>query len=228
MKQFTSHIDFSLTKKRFKMMLKEFSLIRSGSKGMLLIPVLLIITLMFCTNKQDEFPHKVSGDNDEVYANVELYVNPPRSEELNIERRGMGIRYDSDGNPFTGTQEFRFVKNDSLFSEMVYVDGILKSTTAYHEDGSLMGKFEYGYVGDQFKTNKQYNKDGLLIEEWLNPTSTDSLGSIKHWHSNGQLKYEAYFKGNMKFEGFMTLYDENGKIIQQERYENGELVETIK
>ena len=54
------------------------------------------------------------------------------------------------------------------------------------------------------------------------------LGYNKQWYSNGGLKFEAYFKGNIEYEGLMTLYDENGEILEQERYEEGELVETIK
>ncbi|NGP77617.1 hypothetical protein G3570_13290 [Balneolaceae bacterium YR4-1] len=225
----TSGISYSLTKKRMKMMAKKFSAFRSGSKGIFLLPLILSFSLMFCTqSKEKSYPHKVSGSTDKLYTNVNLYVNPQRSDELNIEQRGMGIRYDSAGNPFTGTQQFRDVNNDQLLSESEYVDGILKSTTAYHDDGSLKLKYEYGYVGQKFKTTKHYNEDGLMIEEWVNPTSTDSLGYIKQWHPNGQLKYEAYYIENLQYQGLMTLYDKQGNIIEQERYENGELIEKIK
>lgn len=136
--------------------------------------------------------------------------------------------FDESGTPFTGTQQMRYEKNDSLFSETVYENGVRKSTTAYHEDGTLMGKSEYGYVGEKFRTVKEYNRDGLLIEEWLTPTNGDSLGTIKQWHPNGQLKFEMTFKSGMKYHGLMTMYNKDGEIIKQERYENGELVETIK
>jgi hypothetical protein len=227
MKQFTSNIDFSLTKKRFRMMLKEFSFLRTGSKGIFLLPILFVSTLMFCTTNSNTYPHNLSSGNDELYTNVDLYLNPPRSEELNIEKRGMGIRYDSDGNPFTGTQEFRFVKNDSLFNEIIYENGIMKSSVAYDNEGNALDRFEYGYIGDQFKMVKHIKPNGMVVEEWRNVTPGE-LGYHKKLHSNGQLKYEAYFEENIEYEGLMTLYNETGEVIERGRYEDGELIEKIK
>lgn len=226
MKQFTSHIDFSLTKKRFKMMIKHYSPIRSYSIKMILLPVLLIVTVMFCT-REPNYPMKMTGNSDVLYSTVDLYVNPPKSRALDIERRGMGIRYDSEGNPFTGIQQYRYVKNDSLFNEVVYENGIMKSSVGYDKKGNTLDQFEYGYIGDQYKMVKQIKPNGLVVEKWKD-AKPDELGYHKQWHPNGQLKYEAYFEGNIEYEGLMTLYDEEGEVIEQERYEDGELVETIK
>lgn len=229
MRQFTSHIDFSLTKKRFKMMIKHYSPIRSYSIKMILLPVFIALILMFCTKKEDPFPHQITAeDNDILYSTVHLYVNPPKSSKLNIERRGMGIRYDSKGDPFTGTQQYRFVKNDSLFNEVVYENGIMKSSEAYIKDGDSTNiyKSEYDYIGEHYKEVKYY-KNGALLEEWKDAESNE-LGYHKQWYLNGQLKYEAYFEGNIEYEGLMTLYDEEGNIIEQERYKDGELSEKIK
>ena len=224
----TSSIGYPKVKRRLKMMFRPHSLLRSGSKLGLAIPVILLAMLTFCTNKEQAFPQKIGGSSDSMYTNVDLYLNPPKSDKLNIEKRGTGIRYDSEGNLFTGTQEFRYVKNERLIIESVFVDGVLKSNTVYHKDGSLKAKYEFGYIDENFKTTKQYNEDGLLIEEWLSPAKTDSLGSIKQWHSNGQLKFEMTFKEGMKYHGLMTSYDKQGNIITRERYEDNELVETIK
>ena len=224
----SSSFNYPSTKKRFNMMIKQFSPLRSYSKKMLLLPIILATTLMFCTTQENDYPRKITGNSDELYSNVDLYIDRDRADELGIEKRGVGIRFDKSGTPFTGTQEFRYVKNDSLFSETIYVDGLLKSTTAYHKDGSLMGKHEFGYIGEEFKTTKRYNEDGLLVEEWLTPTTEDSLGSIKQWHTNGQLKFEMTFKKGMNYHGLMTMYNEQGEVIEQERYEDGELMEKIK
>lgn len=222
----TSHIDFSLTKKRFKMMLKHYSPIRSYSIKMILFPVLLIVTIMFCT-RQPDYPIKITGNNDLLYSTVDLYVNPPRSEELNIERRGMGIRYDSKGNPYTGTQQFKYVKNDSLFSEVKYEGGIMKSSVGYDKSGNALVRFEYSYIGDQYKMVKQIKPNGFIVEEWKDAESNE-LGYHKQWHPNSQLKYEAYFEGNTEYEGLMTLYNETGEIIKQQLYKDGEMIETLK
>jgi hypothetical protein len=238
MKPFTSHIDFSLTKKRFKMMGKKFSALRSGTKGLFLIPVLMTATLMFCTRNSGEPPYKVTGNSDELYSNVDLFMNPERSKELNIKRRGLGIRYDSEGNPFTGTLETRYSKNDQLFTESVFIDGVLQSSALYHpKSGKLIEKSEFGYIGEQFKRIRGFLGDGELIEEWVD-AKPGEMGYYKKWHKNGQLKYEAYFTENVqpeglmtfhtKYQGLMTLYDEQGNIIEQARYEDGELVEKIK
>ncbi len=209
------------------MMVRQFSPLRSYSKKVVLLPVLLALTLMFCTTQNEsEYPRNLSGN--ELYSNVELSQNPDRADELGIENRGFGIMFDKTGTPFTGTQQMRYVDNDSLFSETIYVDGVLKSTTAYHEDGSLMGRHEYDYVGDGFATIKEFNEHGLLIEEWISPTTDDRLGSIKQWYPNGQLKFEMTYKKGMIYHGLMTMYNDDGEIIEQERYEDGELVEKIK
>lgn len=228
MKQFTSHINFSLTRKRFEMMIKHFSPLRSYSKKLVLLPVIMAITLMFCTQQTDT-PIKITGDNTgALYSTVELFVNSQKSDELNIENRGIGIRYDSAGELFTGTQQFRYLESDSLYSETVYENGLIKSREGFFRDGDSVHRYnyEYDYIGEHFKAVKVY-KDGVLIEEWKG-TMPDELGFNKQWYSNGRLKFEAYFKGNIEYEGLMTLYDENGEVLKQERYEEGELVETIK
>jgi len=228
MKQFTSKIDFKFTGKRLRMMGKNISRNRSISIKMIIAPVVLCLSLMFCTTQnENEYPRMVTGNSDELYSNVDLYLNPDRADELGIEKRGFGIMFDKTGTPFTGIQQMRYIENDSLFSETVYVDGALKSTTAYHKDGSLIGKTEYEYVGDQSANIMEYNEHGLLVGEWISSTD-DSLGSIKHWHPNGQLKFEMTHKKGMLYHGLMTSYNAEGEIIEQERYEDGELVEKIK
>lgn len=224
----TSSINYSLTKKRLKMISKRFSMLRSGTKGLLLAPLLLATTLMFCT-RQPDFPIKISGErNDVLYSTVDLYVNPPKSEQLNIKRRGMGIRYDADGDPFTGIQQYRFERNDSLFSEYVYENGITKSATAYISkgDSTSIYRSKFGYIGDEYK-EVEYYKDNILLEKWENSTP-NKLGYHKIWHPNGQIRYEATFTGNIQYEGLMTLYDEEGNITEQARYKDGKLVEKIK
>ena len=140
----------------------------------------------------------------------------------------MGIRYDANGDPFTGIQQYRFERNDSLFSEYVYENGITKSATVYIRkgDSTTVYETEYGYIGNHFKTLKEF-KNGVLIEEGEDAESNE-LGYHKQWHPNGQIRYEATFTGNIQYEGLMTLYDEEGNITEQARYKDGKLVEKIK
>lgn len=228
MNQFTSRVGYSLTKKRFKMMIKHFSPLRSYSRKFVLFPVLMAITLMFCTQQMDH-PIKITGDGDGVlYSTVDLYVDSEKPKELNIEKKGVGIRYDSDGKAFTGSQQFRHLENDSLYSETVYENGLMKSREFISRDGDSVSRYnyEYSYIGEHFKAVKTYS-DGVLLEEWKD-AEPDQLGFNKQWYPNGQLKFETNFRENIEYDGLMTLYDENGEILEQERYEGGELVEVIK
>jgi len=226
MKQFTSHIDFSLTKKRFKMMMKEFSALRSGSKGMLLIPVLLITTLMFCTTQEktdysDLIPKK-------TYSVPELHYDGNRSEELGIPLT-MGAQFTSSGELFTGTKKIYNTDNDSLRMELFYKDGINTGSVEY-EDGNVW-RIKRGRYLDSPHFKEMY-KNGILIYKNVPPSETeDGLGHVRQWHENGQLAFEAFYSGpigDRLDQGLMTEYDEEGNIIMQERYKDGELVEKIK
>jgi len=69
--------------------------------------------------------------------------------------------------------------------------------------------------------------DSLVLS--LKKIDTDSLITTKAWHPNGQLAWEFQMKipGGGR-QGLTTIYDENGAIVEQERYEDGELIEKIK
>ena len=221
MRQFTSHIDFSLTKKRFEMMVKHYSPFRSFSRKIVLLPVIIVLTVMYCTNP------KVGDDH--LYESVDLYLDRDRAIELGIERRGIGIRFDKSTDlPFTGTQQLRYINNDNLYAESVYEDGVLKSSTRFDSDGNLESRFEYGYIDDKYSITRQFNENGILIFENVAPDSDKSLGKIKEWHPMGQIKFEMTYKFGGLYHGLMTLYDEEGEIVEQELYEDGELVQKIK
>ncbi|MDZ7806213.1 MAG: hypothetical protein U5K71_03760 [Gracilimonas sp.] len=226
MKQFTSHIDFSLTKKRFKMMLKEFSPIRSGSKGMLLIPVLLIATLMFCTTQKetdysDLIPKK-------TYSVPELHYDGNRSEELGIPLT-MGAQFTSSGELFTGTKKIYNTDNDSLRMELFFKDGINTGSVEY-KDGNVWRSKRGRYL-DNYHFKEMYKNETLIYKDVPPSETEDGLGHIRQWHENGQLSFESFYYGpigDRLDQGLMTEYDEEGNVIMQERYEDGELVETIK
>ena len=210
------------------MMAKKFSALRTGSKGIFLIPLLLSFILMFCTKNIEDGYSKITNYSDKYYVNVDLYNNYERSKELGIENVGPSIRFDSAGNPFTGTHQVRYRKNNRIAFEAKYENGVLKSNTRYSAEGDTLARYSFSVVGGKFRTVREYNQNGMLVEKWTNPQSDDSLGTIKQWHHNGQLKYEAYYKGNLQYEGLMTLYNKQGNILEQEQYEDGELIKKIK
>lgn len=105
--------------------------------------------------------------------------------------------------PFTGTQITRYIKKNKLHGEGIYESGVLKSSTLF-------------------------DADGILIWEVTGPESDIKPGTLKEWYPNGQIEFELTFHTGMKYHGLMTLFDEKGEILEQELYEDGEMVEKIK
>jgi len=59
-------------------------------------------------------------------------------------------------------------------------------------------------------------------------TENDTLSTYVIYHPNGQIANEFQILADLGLDGLATIYDEEGSIIEQRRYDNGELVETIK
>jgi hypothetical protein len=51
-------------------------------------------------------------------------------------------------------------------------------------------------------------------------------GALVNYHPNGTKKLEEFYQGDLR-HGLSTTWDVNGTIIEQLRYENGKLVETL-
>ena len=51
-------------------------------------------------------------------------------------------------------------------------------------------------------------------------------GALVNYHPNGTKKLEEFYKGDLR-HGLSTKWDDNGTVIEQHRYENGNLVETL-
>ncbi|NGP77618.1 hypothetical protein G3570_13295 [Balneolaceae bacterium YR4-1] len=222
MKQFTSHIDFSLTKKRIKMMIKEYSPLRSGFKSFLLLPVLALLILTFCTKETDYS----DSNSRRLYHVPELHVDFDRSEELGIPQ-ALSARFTASGELFTGTQKVYFTKNDSLYMELYFEDGI-HTGSEMTIDGDIFRQVHTVYLNEPL-FGKEIYVNGNLSYENIPPTeSEDGMGHIRTWHDNGQLGAEVTYTGDQIYQGLMTEYDEEGNIITQERYEDGEMVKKIK
>lgn len=58
---------------------------------MLLIPLLIVITFVFCTTQENDIRTVFTIDNEDLYSEVELYFDKEKLEELNIEGVGFGI-----------------------------------------------------------------------------------------------------------------------------------------
>ena len=213
-----STFNYSLTKKRFKMMVKESSILSLAARKIILLPVILSVVLIFCT--------ETKTPDDVLYPSVKLSYG---AEEINGYMHT--VAKNRDGELFTGTQIMRFKKDDRLFGHTNYKNGIAESATRFDSTGARIDHFNYTTIEGDFRLKDRtiiVDDKEVLIEEWIYPHETeDGIGSYKQWHKNGVLKSEATFRKGFQYFGLVTVYDEYGKIIEQARYEDGKEVEVI-
>ena len=201
---------------------------RLSSGKLLLLPLLALLTLTFCSKEPDLSGIKLSDlIEPTTYTDVELHSDYNRSEELGIP---FFAKYTSSGELFTGTQKVYYVENDSLHMELYYEDGF-NTGSMMTKDGDIYLQKSALYK-DMPHLEEMYVNEVLVYQD-LHPGKTeDGLGHVRLWHRNGQLELESFYTGytgNNKFkQGLLTEYDEEGRIISQEKYEDGELVEKIK
>ena len=220
----TSSIGYSLTKKRLRMMVRSHSRLRSVLKTALLLPLLALLTLTFCTKKtvyseSDLFPNKI------YYSVPKLHPDPKRSEELGIPLTD-GAQFTSSGEPFTGTKKVYYTKNDSLYMKQYYKDGIETGSLMYSDGDSTIHKYDWSLHKPNLK--ESYTNGILVYKDVLPSESKDGMGHIRQWYKNGQLSYEVSYTGDHIKQGLMTEYNNEGNIIKQERYKDGKVVKKIK
>jgi hypothetical protein len=228
----TSNINFSLTKKRLKMMGKKISKIKVGAVWLFVLPLSVALIIVFSA-QTDKYAQTISMQEiwdsipQTTYQEPELHYDGNRSKELGIPLT-LGAQYTSSGELFTGTQKVYYVENDSLWQELFYEDGIITGSVIY-TDGDTIRQV-HGIFEDRLEMGKEMYINGMMNYKDVRPhESKDGLGHVRIWHrSNGELAFEAFYTGDKVYQGLMTEYDEEGKIIMQERYEDGELIETIK
>jgi len=210
------------------MMFKPYSMTRLSSGKLLLLPLLALLTLTFCSKEPDLSDIKLNDlIEPTTYTDVELHSDYNRSEELGIP---FFAKYTSSGELFTGTQKVYYVENDSLHMELYYEDGF-NTGSMMTKDGDIYLQKSALYK-DMPHLEEMYVNEVLVYQD-LHPGKTeDGLGHVRLWHRNGQLELESFYTGytgnNKLKQGLLTEYDEEGRIISQEKYVDGELVEKIK
>jgi uncharacterized protein len=132
-------------------------------------------------------------------------------------------------------------KTKSGFSKYWYQNGILKDETFHLDtlDGGYLEKVHYEsgelknenivtlHKGKQYF--KEFYKNGQvktlcyyrdIVGQWV--------GKLLEWHENGVLKREFYFNEYIpnQPEGIWKWWDENGNLIKEEKYKNGELIKS--
>lgn len=220
----TSSIGYSLTKKRLYMMFRTYSRLRSGSKMALLLPVLAMLTLTFCSRKTVYSKSDLSL-NKTYYSVPKLHANPTRSKELGIPVSD-AAQFTSSGKPFTGTKKIYYTSNDSLYMKQYYKNGIETGSLMYRDGDSTRQKYDWSLHKPNLK--ESYTNGILVYKDVLPSESKDGMGHVRQWYKNGQLSFEVSYTGDHIKQGLMTEYDKKGNIIKQERYKDGKVVEKIK
>jgi hypothetical protein len=206
------------------MMGKKISKLKVGAVWLFLLPLSVALIIVF-SSKTD---NPVQNSNT-IYFVPELHLDSNRSEELGIPS-SVGAHFTSSGEPFTGTQKIYYIENDSLYMEMFYKDGI-NTGSRMTRNGDVIRQV-HGVYNDDPHLMEMYRNGNLIYKDIPPSDSNDRLWYTRMWHDNGQLALEVYHSGDnigdKMRQGLLTEYDEDGNITMQERYENGELIETIK
>lgn len=249
MKQFTSHIDFSLTRKRFKMMVQHFSPLSSYSKKVVLLPVLLALTLLFCTNQNTKdglIAHKIRKGIE-----TDMYESEPVLYSLKEDKPNELFQFyptmlNENGEPYTGTRRFYNLKTNETGWEEVYNEGVI-TKIIYHSD-AIKEMRNASYITYQFKNGKyvaetvydtskslsyrseytdnvqlSYGPEGQLIFHGIT-IDGNKWAYQKWWDLNGNLEMESSLvrdsSGTQQLRAI--YYDEEGNIKDQ-RYVRGQI-----
>lgn len=222
----TSSLDYSLTKKRLKMMSRNSSRVRTNFARIVLLPLVGITSLVFCTDRSSsDYFFLSTRENENVYYNLEIGYYPA------IPSKGNALEYYTrDGGLVNDTLRTYRKKDDKLLHETVYEEGLFVSSTRFDSTGAQKTRTEFTYDQGFSSGYRLYDENNTLIKESMGSILVPGRGdgSMKEWYPNGQLKFEMATDSNRQYQGMMTMYAENGDVLQQELYKDGELVEKIK
>lgn len=187
-------------------------------------PPTAFLLLIICTALATSGCSHPDQNHNRIYPSVKLHIDAEKSKADGIPK---GTNYGPDGEPYSGSVIYRFTRSDSLFSKYIYREGLLAESIIYNEKGEVRGRTLTGYRNGSMYMKEKY-LNGVLRHKEIIPEVADSdTGSIRIWHPNGQLKYESRYTGLSDFQGLMTLYNEVGVIIRQEKYRDGVSVDTL-
>ncbi len=218
----TSDLDFKLTKKRFLMMGRNSSRIRSAMVSFVTLPVLIFLTLTFCT--EEPVPE------DAIYSDIEL-ISKKIHDNLPYNSAN-SIYYGPDGISYTGEQNWYYSKTGILHRKHVFYEGQEVQVDLFDPDGSQISRFETSWsIGDSgVKVSSIYRTDNGMepVLDW-EYISFDSVTVVKKYYPDKQVEFEyAYETTHGEYDGLMASYDKDGNILAMERYDMGEMVEKVK
>lgn len=214
-------LNFYFTNHRFQMMDKPKS--KSVGLGLLkmglstfMIPLLIIL---FSTRVIDK--ENLSGA-------YEIKLVP---DTVMVDHHYSYVQWrNEDGTLFDGSNKLFDPKTGILDEETIYENGNKVTQKTYTELGKVLFQTNFE-TEDGFPKHRKDYMSGSLFSELTYPTPDREYRGIQRYlHANGVgLKYEAHFlKDPQNFHGMVTEFNEQGAIVEQERYEDGRLVAKIK
>lgn len=241
MKQFTSHLDFFLTKKRLLMMGKRISGIKVGAIWLFVLPV-SVASVIVLSAQPDNYPETMSIQEiwdsmpPTTYYDMELtFYGDSRYHYLDDRR---GVWKDTEGIPYSGPRSQYYINTDQKIMTELFKNGRIIQQNFFLSDStdnvSSQSLVEFSIseqdelistVTTYFQTDSAYQS--MIISEY------DSTRNYKMYYRSGQLLSEwnvlvDYETPDLIKFGLQTYYEEDGTIGKQERFENGELIEKIK
>ncbi|MFV1884120.1 MAG: M56 family metallopeptidase [Balneola sp.] len=230
----TNRFDYGLTKKRLFMMQKTHSWFNKSVRALSIIPVITVFAILFCSSENSKELYIETANYGGVYTDQKLWFNFYEYPHTGGAIPKSNVYVDEQREPFTGVSNLYQKDSNILLSKSVYKNGYKTEWVNYHPNGQESYRQELEYQGKEWLSSTVFS-EGTIKTEWLSPEVTSrKYGKMNEYHESGALKLELFFswkddiKHEIVYQDIMTLYDEQGNIIGQELYKDGELVEKIK
>lgn len=118
---------------------------------------------------------------------------------------------------------FQYFFNGNLKRKQVTIEGFnLVYEEIWCENGQLIRKVDYTIM-PQHITNYYCNgkkKNEFTLNEYR------AIGIHLWWYDNGQIKTEGFFNNEGNQSGIWKYYDDHGKLLKEEKYDDGKLKDT--
>lgn len=230
MKQFTSRLDFRLTKARFKMLSSSCSKFRSMPRALLVMLALSAITFMFCTDSGTKYENLSFKELGEMF--------PTTYDDVELKKNEDGIWIDINSLPYSGVQQIFSTDSDQLVYTHHFNNGFLFESELFNVNPQgepiIKGLVKYAIDPEGNLNTKIFSEtDDNAMTLFVEFTDYEDTRNQKYYYLSGNLHSDKNMlrpaSGNgIEYHGLFTEYDEDGIITKQELYDNGELVETIK
>lgn len=126
-----------------------------------------------------------------------------------------------------------FYKDGKPRSEVDYSKGAAQKSQEWYPNGQLSYIEEYDKDIEYFIQNKTYQENGTPISILEIVDEKKKIYSKKEYHPNGKIKEEGTIRydklaADYHKDGKWLVYDESGKLIEEDTYVKGELSNTEK